>query len=330
MRTPRSPEELRARREEAERRRAAAARRGAWIAGAVLALALVAVATLRGCGGEGNPTGAAEEGQASGPAAELPGGGLRILPDRRVVAYYGAPQDPELGALGTGPPSEVVAKLKRQAKPYETRKRPVLLALELIAAVAASDPGDDGEYILRQPPEVIDRYLELARRSDAVLILDVQPGRADFPGEVRRLRPWLREPDVSLALDPEWHVGEGEVPGQVVGSVDAGTVNAVARRLQRTIERHDLPQKLLIVHQFTADMIARRNLLKPQPDVALTLNVDGFGGAEIKAAKYSELHAKPASGLYNGFKLFYSEDDGLMRPKRVLRLKPEPDVVVYE
>ena len=36
----------------------------------------------------------------------LPGGGRRVFPDRRVVAYYGAPQDPELGTLGVGSPAD--------------------------------------------------------------------------------------------------------------------------------------------------------------------------------------------------------------------------------
>ncbi|CAN5242953.1 hypothetical protein BH24ACT23_BH24ACT23_02420 [soil metagenome] len=297
--------------------------------------ALVAVGLMLARGGsDDDAAGEADvpdggSGPGSSPA-ELPGGGTRILPDRRVVAYYGAPQDRELGALGIGSPKEAAARLKRQAKPYETRKRPVLPAFELLATVAASDPGEDGEYILRQPPEVIERYLAAARRAKAILVLDIQPGRADFPGEVERLARWLREPDVSLALDPEWHVGPGEVPGQVIGSVDASVVNQVARRLQRTIERNDLPQKLLIVHQFTRDMIENRDTLRAPEDVALTLNVDGFGGVEIKEAKYRELRAKPRTGLFNGFKLFYSEDDGLMSPERVLKLKPEPDVVVYE
>ena len=43
-------------------------------------------------------------GQVAAEAAELPRGGRTILPDFRVVAYYGAPQDDELGILGIGPP----------------------------------------------------------------------------------------------------------------------------------------------------------------------------------------------------------------------------------
>ena len=50
------------------------------------------------------------------PPAELPRGGRRILPDFRVVAYYGAPQDTQLGALGIGTPAQAARKLERQAK----------------------------------------------------------------------------------------------------------------------------------------------------------------------------------------------------------------------
>jgi hypothetical protein len=62
--------------------------------------------------------------------------------------------------------------------------------------------------------------------------------------------------------------------------------------------------------------------------VALVLNVDGFGGAEVKEAKYRELTRRDR--FPNGFKLFYREDSGLMAPARVLRLRPRPDVVIYE
>src|SRR5438045_643102 len=82
-----------------------------------------------------------------------------------------------------------------------------LPALELIATVAASDPGDDGDYVVRAPAKVINHYLRLARKAHALLVLDVQPGRSDFPAEVARLEPWLRKPDVGLALDPEWRIG---------------------------------------------------------------------------------------------------------------------------
>ena len=86
--------------------------------------------------------------------------GARLLPDRRVVAYYGAPQDAELGALGIGTPAQRGARLERQARPYARKARPVLPALELIAVIAAGEPGRRRALQPRQPtPSIIDRYL---------------------------------------------------------------------------------------------------------------------------------------------------------------------------
>ncbi len=262
------------------------------------------------------------------PKAELPRGGRRIIPDFRVVAYYGAPQDRQLGALGIGTPAQAARKLERQAKGYARKSRPVLPAMELIAVVAAAHPGEGGRYNLRQSDKVIRRYLKAARKAKALLILDIQPGRSDFFTETKRLRKWLKEPDVGLALDPEWRMGPGQVPGQVIGSVGAREVNATTAWLDQLVTRYDLPQKLLLIHQFTDDMIPEAEL-KERKGLAYVLNVDGFGTQTLKVAKYKNFVAQ-AKHFHRGFKLFYSEDTNTMTPAQVMRLKPRPDVVVYE
>ena len=260
---------------------------------------------------------------------ELPRGGRRILPDNRVVAFYGAPQNGELGALGIGSPAQAGRRLSRQARPYARRGRPVLPAFELISTIVHGSAGEDGDFSERQKPAVIGRYLREARRRKALLILDIQPGRSPFMREVRALRRWLEQPDVSLALDPEWSMRQGEIPGQSIGSTDARTVNEVSSYLSKIVEERDLPQKLLLVHRFTADMIENERALRTHPGVALTLNVDGFGTAEQKRAKYREF-TRGRRGRNHGFKLFYREDTNLMSPRQTLRLRPAPDVVAYE
>jgi hypothetical protein len=261
---------------------------------------------------------------------ELPRGGRSLLPEYRLVGFYGAPQDDALGALGIGTPQQASERLLEQAEAYEGGGRKVMPVFELLATIAADSPGDDGMYRTRQPHSVIREYLAEARRNKGILLLDIQPGRADFADEVRRLQRYLDEPDVGLALDPEWHVGPDEVPGDVIGSVTATEVNGIADGLSRTVERLGLPEKLLVIHQFTGDMITSKALLEPREGLAIVLNVDGFGDAPNKIAKYDELRPRRASGFGSGFKLFYLEDLGLMRPADVLRLKPVPDLIVYE
>ena len=262
------------------------------------------------------------------PPPELPRGGRRILPDFRVVAYYGAPQDDELGVLGIGPTTKMARRLERTAKQFARKTRPVLPAMELIAVVAAAHPGPGNRYNIRQPDSVIRRYLKAARKSKSLLILDIQPGRSDFFTETKRLRKWLKEPDVGLALDPEWRMKAGDVPGNVIGSVSAREVNATTAWLDQLVERHNLPQKLLLIHQFTDDMVPESQL-KERKGLAYVLNVDGFGTQSLKIAKYKEF-ARQATGFRHGFKLFYKEDQGIMSPKQVMALTPRPDVIVYE
>ena len=323
----------RKRRQEARRR----VQRQRRVAALLLLAALVAVVVIAAgalSADDSNDDRGARAGQPDKPAKpkpppELPRGGRRIFPRYRIVGFYGAPQDDALGALGIGSPAQMAARLRKQTRPYRRGGRRILPTFELIATVASGAAGDDGSYSYRQPAAVIDRYLKAARKERALLLLDVQPGRANFVSEVKRLRPWLEQPDVSLALDPEWRIGPGQVPGKVIGTVSPGEVNRVIRYVRGIVRQHKLPQKLLLIHQFTDDMIPnKQRLLRPR-ELAVTINVDGFGDQPNKIAKYHEF-AHGARGFHHGFKLFYEEDTNLMTPKQVLRLRPKPSIVVYE
>jgi len=292
------------------------------LAGLLLGIVLVT------SGSESKPK--AEAAKAPGPP-QLPRGGRTIFPPFRVVAYYGAPQDPQLGELGIGTPAQAAAKLERRARKYARGGRPLLPAFELISTVASGSLEPNGLYSTRQSHAVIDRYLSAARKARALLILDIQPGHADFMNEVRALYPYLEYPDVGIALDPEWKVPADQVPGKVIGSTDSSVVNEVSAYMDGIVRTHKLPQKLLVVHQFTNDMIQRKELLTQPPGVALTLNVDGFGDQPVKIEKYGEFMRTPEERRFHaGFKLFFHEDTNLMSPRRVLGLRPPPEFVVYE
>jgi hypothetical protein len=318
-------EALRRRRQDARRRVYRRRRLVAAGAAGLVALLVLAIGLLvAGGGGDDEP-------EASGEPlpAELPRGGRTILPGKRVVAFYGAPQDRELGVLGIGSPRLAARKLERQARPYARPGHPVLPAFELIAAIVTGEAGDGADHSIRQEPATIRRYLRAARAHKMLMLLDIQPGYAPFLQEAKALEHFLREPDVSLALDPEWSMDPPQVPGQEIGSTDAATINEVSRYLSSVVRRYDLPQKLLVVHRFTGDMIEAEHDLERHPGVALVVNVDGFGDQPNKISKYNEF-TRDLHRRFNGFKLFYEEDTNLMEPNQVLRLRPQPDLVVYE
>jgi hypothetical protein len=86
-------------------------------------------------------------------------------------------------------------------------------------------------------------------------------------------------------------------------------------------------------------MVKNRDQVADRPGVAIVHNIDGFGTADQKKNIYVELvyhkgagttTTPPSSGRFNGFKLFYKEDKGLMTPAQALGLEPSPDVIVYE
>ena len=276
--------------------------------------------------GSGNDDGA-EVAVTEDESPTLPGGGVKVFPKFRVIAFDGAPQQPALGPIGRNSPEDAAVKLKRQARPYRAGGRPLLPAFHLIATVAQADAGDDGLYRARLDPPDIERYLEVARDNEMLLLLDIQPGQADFIDEVRALEPLLREPEVGIALDPEWNMAPGEVPGSVIGTVDAAEVNEVSSYMEEIARDEDLPQKVLVVHQFTSGMITNRDRITDRSRVAVAFSIDGFGSPALKKGVYRRLAPR---NKRSGFKVFYEEDVPLMSPRDVLGQGPQPQIVIYE
>ena len=104
-------------------------------------LAFIVGAVVAGLGGGSDQPAGAEAKPV--PVPELPGGGRRILPSRRVVAFYGTVNSPLLGTLGRGTPAQAAARLKKVSRAYAGAGRPkVLPAFEVISTVASSAPGE--------------------------------------------------------------------------------------------------------------------------------------------------------------------------------------------
>ncbi len=234
-----------------------------------------------------------------------------------------------MGVLGSASPAGIAPRLERQAAAYEKFGRPVISAFELIAVIAQGAPGDGGTYHGVTDIATVRRYLTEARRISALLIIDIQPGRASFLPLVKHYESILREPDVGLALDPEWEMTASQVPGQTIGGTSAAEVNGVGDYLAALVKAHHLPQKLFAIHQFTLDMISDRSAVRYHPELATTFHVDGFGGQTIKLIKYHAIATRNPH-FHNGFKLFYTQDTNMLTPSEAMKLRPQPDLLTYE
>jgi hypothetical protein len=315
-------------------------------------LIAVAAAVLLATGCGATPRSEADDARATGPASsapasestapettapptptqqQLPGGGTQVFPQHRLVGFSGSPSSPALGPM-TGDLAAATERLRQQAAGYGT-DRAVLPVVELIATVVQSVPGPNGDYAVTADDATVQQYLDAARAAGGILLLGVQPGSGDFLPAVQHYERWLTEPDVGVALDPEWAIEPGQVPGDVFGSATGAELDSVAAYLDGLVTAHLLPQKVVLYHQLHADIVSGQEALVERPGIALVKSVDGIGAAADKVGTYQRVMAGTPPFVHAGFKLFYEEDTrsgALMTPEEVLALVPQPEYVLYE
>jgi hypothetical protein len=258
----------------------------------------------------------------------LPGA---VLPARRIVSFYGNPLSATMGILGELSPDQVFGRLRTQVAAFATadKSRPVTPALELVAVVAQPQPGPEGLYRLRMDPSLIDKVAGWAEQNDCLLILDVQTGRGNVDAEIQWLLPYLKRPNVHLALDPEFSMPSGQVPGQRIGTMDASTVTQAVQTMAALVTSEQLPPKLLLVHRFTEDMVTNAQAIVTDPRVQVVVVMDGFGSPSVKTRQYDELIVDQRVE-HTGLKLFFHHDEPLLTPDQVLQLDPPPDLIIYQ
>lgn len=257
-----------------------------------------------------------------------------LLPSDRIVAYYGNLYSKQMGVLGEYPEPQMLAMLASttamwQAADTSTR---VIPALDYIAVTAQASAGADGKYRARMPADQIDKVLQMADQINGIVILDVQVGLSNVETEVPLLEPYLKLPQVELALDPEFDMHNGARPGTVIGTMDASDINWAANYLANLVNENHLPPKILIVHRFTQDMVTHTSGITPLPQVQIVMDMDGFGSETRKLNTYYSV-IEPEPVQFTGFKLFYKNDvdaGHLMTPQDVLRLSPQPSFIQYQ
>lgn len=263
---------------------------------------------------------------------ELPGGGTLLFPGRHFVATYGHPGVAPLGVMGEDEPEDAVARAKEYVAQYEElADDPVLPAFEIIASVAQADPGPRGDYSEPAPIETLKPYIDAMTKAGGYVIIDLQPGSADFLEQAKFYEELLKMPNVGLALDPEWKMEPGQVPATVVGHVTAEEVNRVADWLAELTRKNNLPQKMLMVHQFQLQMIRDREKLDlSHPELAFVLHADGHGTPEQKFETWNVMLQDLQPEIFEAWKNFIDEDQPMFTPEETMNIEPRPWVVTYQ
>ncbi len=260
-----------------------------------------------------------------------------ILPQKRIVAYYGNLYSKKMGALGEYAPKTMLAMLDKEVARWEKAdpKTPVQPALHYIAVVASGDPGKAGMYRNRMPFKQIDSVLSIAKmRKNMIVFLDIQVALSNIRSELPELEPYLKMPNVHLGIDPEFSMKGGVLPGRKIGTYDAADINYCSEYLANLVKKYNLPPKVFVVHRFTKKMVTNYQNIKLRREVQMVMHMDGWGEPELKKGTYRHfIYSEPVQ--FTGFKIFYKNDlkkapNVLMTPEDLMKLKPQPLYIQYQ
>jgi hypothetical protein len=263
---------------------------------------------------------------------QLPGGGQVLFPGREIVALYGTPLYPSLGALGQQSLQASIARAKAVATQYDLLSRtPVVPAFEIIATVATAGPGPSGMYSHVISPAALQPWVQAAAKAGLYVTLDLQPGRASLLAQAKIYQSLLELPNVGLALDPEWKLQPGQLPLHQIGSVSIAEVNSVASWLAALTARYNLPQKLLELHEFRLSMLENiRQLDTGYDNLAVVINMDGQGAPNTKRTTWRAVVAGAPPGVFFGWKDFYAKDTPMLGPLMTIGHVPTPVLISYQ
>ncbi len=281
---------------------------------------------------EAAPAVASATAPAATPTAPPFTPGQSLFATSQIVSYYGHPLSPSMGVLGEGSEDAMIERLKMQAAVYQALNpdQAVVPALHLVYEVAQALTSDDGLYLYRTDDATVRHFIDLTRGQHMLLFLDLQIGRSSLKDELPHVLPYLHEPHVHLAIDPEFVTLPGYRPGMFIGSLDCLQVNDALDTIERLVEEANLPNKIVLVHQFEDDMLTNKDKLRfDEPRVDTVLDMDGFGDQSGKLGKYDTL-VRQFGAKYAGIKLFYKQDRVLLSPEQIEGLTPRPNVIIYQ
>jgi hypothetical protein len=254
-----------------------------------------------------------------------------VILNNDILAFYGHPRSTIMGILGRFPMDELDRKRTALAAEYKTAGgRNVVKAFYIIFGTV----WPEGEIGIINA-ELLTSWIEYAKARNILVFIDHQIGRYDPVASLRRMLPWLKYPNVHLALDPEWRTTK---PMKEIGTVSADEINRAQKEMEDYIIANDIPgERFLVIHQFNWRMISNRGGVKSDfQRVRLVHCADGFGSPRLKRDSYA-YNAEATNMPIKAFKLFYNfgipgagYDNPLMSPKDVYALNPRPYIIMYQ
>ncbi|MCL2244477.1 MAG: hypothetical protein FWC03_08430 [Treponema sp.] len=255
-----------------------------------------------------------------------------LLLNNDILAYYGHPNSRNMGILGRYTMEELNSMLDDLAEDYKAVSggRGIIKAFYIIFGTV----WPEGEIGIINS-NTLTRYIEFGLENDILVFIDHQIGRYDPIDATKRMLPWLRYPNVHLALDPEWRTTR---PMREFGHITGEEINRAQQVMEDYIVENNLPgERFLVIHQFHYSMIRNRGEVRSDFDrVRLVHCMDGIGRPSVKRDTYF-YNAQATNMPIKSFKLFYNfgipgagYDNPIMTPKEVYELSPRPYIIMYQ
>ena len=253
-----------------------------------------------------------------------------ILLNNDLLIYYGHPLSRNMGILGRHRPEVLKEMMVELAAEYRAAGgKNIILGFYIIYGTVW--PGGEIGVI---SSSVLREWLDFTLENDMLMFIDHQIGRFDPVEQFKTMLPYLRYPNVHLALDPEWRT---QRPMQEIGHLRADEINEVQRIMEEYMIENNIPgERLLVIHQFNRVMLRNReNIRADFSKVRLVHCISGIGTPEMKRDTYA-FGALAQNIPVKGFKLWYdlgipgSVDRPLMTPREVLGLNPRPYIMMYQ
>lgn len=266
------------------------------------------------------------------PRYVFPGNKTELAGNYRFVALYGTPDAPVLGVLGEQPVDVAITRAKEQAAAYQPLSKEIIYpTFEIITTIAAGQPTENGDYSREVDIEKIKPWVEAAKAAGVYVILDLQPGRRDFLSQAKQYESLLKEPHVGLALDPEWRLKPDQMHMEHIGSVSADEVNQTSTWLADLCKKNNLPQKVLLLHQFRLSMLENRELIDTsRSELLFVVQMDGQGGQPVKQDTWRAMQTGFPTGMHLGWKNFIDEDKPMLTPAETMQISPQPWYISYQ
>ncbi|MFA6366220.1 MAG: hypothetical protein WCX13_03425 [Candidatus Hydrogenedentales bacterium] len=255
-----------------------------------------------------------------------------MLANNTVIAFYGHPNSRKMGILGLYSKEEIAQRVKTYAGYYDEVNGSDGVVPAYYIIYGTCWPGGDIGYL---KDSILEEYISYAQSKGMIVFVDHQIGKYTVKESMEKILPFLKYPNVHLAIDPEWRT---LIPMKEIGSITAEELNQAQKIMQEYIIANSIPGiRMLVVHQFHEKMITNRERVKADLDrVVLVHTADGFGSPSLKRSTYS-LIAKAENMPVKGFKLFFKSefplagwDNPLLSPAEVMALDPRPGLIIYQ